>query len=1718
MSKIKNALITLMLILAVLSIVTANAVGNNFEENNRSSVSNPDFSEQTFDERMETLKNMKKMMGERKSGSIRNDALPAVADYASASDSVQISDYVSLSSSGGSGYSFTLEGDANLLWSYEVADKDEVVIIDFLDDVNKDGVVDVLLYDNNEKKLYLLSGINAAVIWEQSYDVRSLGVLYKDLNLDGISEAVIASLNYDINTGQGTVTVSVLNGANGQVLNDCSYSIETDLAATEWYLDMKHLYYESSDLTGDSISDIIIHINSDYELDVDEHYSENHHETFLVAINPATCTVIWDIVIPEYAWEDVFDFDCTGDGINDLLVEFNSGFYLLSGVNGMPVINYSSDDRLYLECSEKTDVDGDGLPDILIGISNDTVHDSVLNHIYENRIIALKGTNGVQLWEVPCAHTQSTNFDFNPLGGDINCDGIEDIVTGIRISEYDYINYTTVYKNRVALLSGADGSELWTTPFYDTVNIAISTTYVNDDLIPDVCLVIYSDSWDDWSIVEVQTLNGLNGNLMWEHTGKFNSVDFSECDINGDNKDEVFLISAVPVSSTDYTVYLRALSSSDGSQLWENSYPFHIDFLLPEGKELNINGWTWCNSDLNGDSISDPLMVIDFYYFNSTTVEPTYYESEMFLAADGSDGRALWNAQYFSDNRAWIQLIGIFDLNKDGTNDIFLGNAKGAYAIATTLSTAGQAPVASFYANITSGEAPLGVQFTDTSSRGPTSWLWNFGDGTTSTAMDPVHTYSAAGDYTVSLTVSNNHGSDSMTKTSYIHVRETNIIPTATIISVSPNPARSGNSIELIGTGTDTDGSIVAYEWTSSIEGYLGNSATLSTSSLSVGNHTISFRVQDNAGAWSDTVSVDLHILDNAIPTASIVLIDPGIAVVDNMIAFSGEGNDIDGTVEGYNWRSSIDGQLSTEASFSMSTLTAGTHTIYFKVQDNDGTWSPEVTLNLIVDDGAPYVSIVAGFTDSISINNPVEIKLNSSDMYPGTTEFVIRDSANALILLKNVTGILASGEHTFMWNATDGSGEPLPSGMYTLNLSSTDAFGHLSMATVSVTVDNTAPSIDVNDISGTSTRGNVVYANSVLLVNVSASGTPGDATSVELILSSAFSSFRTNIDANLENGFWLGTFDLSLIPDDGNYIITIVSEDAAKNSNSIVSDLVVTIDRVPPGMSSTVTKINQTHAYVNITSTESLQGEPEVTVSGATVAVELAGSRWSGIFEHTDSGTYIVNVNGLDLAGNTGTSVATAHIASVEISDGTGSFSDPDSGIMINFTTVGSFTDTIVVSESTSSFMKLSGGRIGLCFMDVQLGTNLAGNLSNATIAIKVNTSLLPAGMVADDVVICYYNESTGIWEELVTTVQNIGGSDYWVTQVEHFSTYAAIAIDSIAPVLESVTPSEGYSFAEGPTSVSVRFNYSDAQTGVNVSAVIIKFDDVDVTGSAHTKVTGSYASYSASGLAAGSHSASVYVMDYAGNAQTFTTRFTIGSSASSGGGSGSGGSSGGGGGGGTTGEKYENIQVKEVLSIFVSADSRINYEFKEKGNAITYIQFNSLKNSGKIQAIVEVLKSRSSFAKTDAPGKMYKHMNIWVGKAGFVTSDNVEDLLIGFKVEKSWLKNNNIQASEVRLYRYSDDMWDALTTSIIGEDDEHVYFESRTPGFSPFAISSEASTEMIDASLRSPEDAGTDLIEGEGGQAASTTESKSYGILPVFGGVLVILIAAYVLYRKRS
>ncbi len=87
----------------------------------------------------------------------------------------------------------------------------------------------------------------------------------------------------------------------------------------------------------------------------------------------------------------------------------------------------------------------------------------------------------------------------------------------------------------------------------------------------------------------------------------------------------------------------------------------------------------------------------------------------------------------------------------------------------------------------------------------------------------------------------------------------------------------------------------------------------------------------------------------NKPPSAIIDSVSPTEVVVGGRVTFVGHGTDEDGNVVAYGWKSSIDGELSKSASFTTSSLSQGTHTVWFKVQDDKGAWSAEVPVVVMV-------------------------------------------------------------------------------------------------------------------------------------------------------------------------------------------------------------------------------------------------------------------------------------------------------------------------------------------------------------------------------------------------------------------------------------------------------------------------------------------------------------------------------------------------------------------------------------------------------------------------------------------------------------------------------------------------------------------------------------------------------------------------------------------------
>ncbi len=147
--------------------------------------------------------------------------------------------------------------------------------------------------------------------------------------------------------------------------------------------------------------------------------------------------------------------------------------------------------------------------------------------------------------------------------------------------------------------------------------------------------------------------------------------------------------------------------------------------------------------------------------FTDTSTGPVTSWSWLFHDGATSD---LQNPSHTFSSVGW-KTVSLTVTNASGGSDTF--TCPGGHCPKATAN----APVkADFYGIPQSGSKPLTVQFTDTSTGPVNLRLWQFGSGPNDTAQNPLHIYTKNGTFTVTLTVKNSTGSDTLIRTNYITV------------------------------------------------------------------------------------------------------------------------------------------------------------------------------------------------------------------------------------------------------------------------------------------------------------------------------------------------------------------------------------------------------------------------------------------------------------------------------------------------------------------------------------------------------------------------------------------------------------------------------------------------------------------------------------------------------------------------------------------------------------------------------------------------------------------------------------------------------------------------------------------------------------------------------------------------------------------------------------
>jgi hypothetical protein len=271
-------------------------------------------------------------------------------------------------------------------------------------------------------------------------------------------------------------------------------------------------------------------------------------------------------------------------------------------------------------------------------------------------------------------------------------------------------------------------------------------------------------------------------------------------------------------------------------------------------------------------------------------------------------------------------------------------------------------PKAILQVNVSTVDEGESVTFSGTKSKDKDGtvdrYFFDFGNGETSgwiSQDETSHVYLEAGTYLAILSVMDNHDDLSTNfAQAKVEVEVPNKKPTSYIDEVSHSIVTLGKEVLFRGHGEDEDGQIFSYLWSSSKDGELSNADMVLINSLSVGKHTIAFKVRDNEGLWSDEVFEVVTVkATNEKPELEITYPEDNTRIL-GILTITGSADDADGSItqilvsiDGRSWQE-IDANDLWSYEIDASAFSQGEHVIAFRAYDGED-YSEEKYLTVLV-------------------------------------------------------------------------------------------------------------------------------------------------------------------------------------------------------------------------------------------------------------------------------------------------------------------------------------------------------------------------------------------------------------------------------------------------------------------------------------------------------------------------------------------------------------------------------------------------------------------------------------------------------------------------------------------------------------------------------------------------------------------------------------------------
>jgi PKD repeat protein len=391
-----------------------------------------------------------------------------------------------------------------------------------------------------------------------------------------------------------------------------------------------------------------------------------------------------------------------------------------------------------------------------------------------------------------------------------------------------------------------------------------------------------------------------------------------------------------------------ASQASEGSTLVAYEWDFESDGVIDEtGGRPNRVFDLWGTftvtlrvTDSIGETSTDTLTVTVLNReptasFNHTPLEPTVFQTIQFRDnSTDPDGNVTAWAWDFGDGTTSTQENPTHRYFERGRYTVTLtttDNDGGTNASTRVITTRNVEPTASFRAPSTANVGD-GIRFVDESTDpegGPLTYLWDFGDGSISSARNPIHEYDSPEAVLVTLLITDDEGA---THTATMNIVIFPAIRPIANFSYEPKGGTINDTVTFFDESRDEDGSILSWEWDFG-DGETSRRKDPTHRFEDKGIHRVTLTVEDDDGN-KDTVTNSVTIAN--LPPIAEFTASVASAQIDDEIRFIDASTDPEAHQLGYSWDFG-DGSSSDDPNPSHHYDEAGSYTVVLTITDDEG-------------------------------------------------------------------------------------------------------------------------------------------------------------------------------------------------------------------------------------------------------------------------------------------------------------------------------------------------------------------------------------------------------------------------------------------------------------------------------------------------------------------------------------------------------------------------------------------------------------------------------------------------------------------------------------------------------------------------------------------------------------------------------------------------------------